>query len=255
MLRVPAATTSTGYQLFMLALCLYSLGILAFQATRPVEATTVAILDYADFAVCVLFLGDFVLSLVRAENRWRYLMTWGWLDLLSSIPAIDIARWGRAARILRIFRVLRGLRATQLLAGLVLKRRAQNTVLAATLVALMLITFCSIAILHFESGPDANILSADDAVWWSFATITTVGYGDRYPTTGEGRMVAVLLMSAGVGLFGTFSGFLASWFIGAEDDAYDADLAALTAEVRALRAALQEPAGVGLASETPQTQE
>jgi voltage-gated potassium channel len=235
MFRTDSATPSAGYQIFMLVLCLYALTILAIQAAAPINPSTVAILDYADFAVCLIFLGDFLLSLYRAKNRWKYFVTWGWLDLLSSIPTIDIARWGRAARILRIFRVLRGLRATQLLASIVMKRRAQNTVLAACLVALMLVTFCSIAILHFESGPDANIKSADDAVWWAFATITTVGYGDRYPTTGEGRLVAVLLMSAGVGLFGTFSGLLASWFIGAEEESSDGDLVALREEIAALR--------------------
>ena len=112
--------------------------------------------------------------------------------------------------------------------------------LAASLVAIMLITFCSIAILHFEAGPDANILSADDALWWAFATITTVGYGDRYPTTGEGRMVAVLLMSAGVGLFGTFSGFLASWFIGEEEQADSAELVAIRIELERVRALLEK---------------
>lgn len=111
------------------------------------------------------------------------------------------------------------------------KRRAENSMLAATLVAIMLITFCSIAILHFELDADANILSADDAVWWAFTTITTVGYGDRYPTTGEGRMIAVLLMSAGVGLFGVFSGFLASWFIGEEEQADIADLVEIRTEL------------------------
>jgi voltage-gated potassium channel len=183
----------------------------------------------------MIFLADFLISLVRAEDRWRYQRTWGWLDLLSSIPTIDIVRWGRAARILRIFRILRGLRATQLLAGLVIKRRAENAMLAASLVAVMLITFCSIAILHFESGPDANILPANDALWWAFATITTVGYGERYPTTGEGRMVAVLLMSAAVGLFGTFSGFLASWFIGEDEQAENAELVEIRNELASVR--------------------
>src|SRR5688572_9328990 len=213
----PSSTASPGYQVFMLVLCLYSLGILAFQASGPSEPATNTILDYADLLVCVIFLGDFVISFVRADDKWRYMRTWGWLDLLSSIPAVDVTRWGRAARILRVFRLLRGLKAAHLLITLIMKRRAQNALLALTLVAIVLITFCSIAILHFESGPDANIRTAEDALWWAFVTITTVGYGDRFPTTTEGRMVAVLLMSAGVGLLGAFSGFLASWFVGEDD--------------------------------------
>jgi voltage-gated potassium channel len=239
MLRHSKSATSPGYQIFMLALCLYSLGILAFQASGPVEPTTVVILDYADFAVCLIFLADFLNSLLRAERRWHYFRTWGWLDLLSSIPTVDIARWGRAARILRIFRVMRGLRATQIFASLVMRRRAENAILAASLVALMLVTFCSIAILHFESTAGANIQSAEDAIWWAVATITTVGLSDRFPISSEGRMVAVLLMSAGVGLFGVFSGFLASWFIG-EEGQDDAELSEIRSEIVRLRELLEQ---------------
>ena len=223
----------------MLVLCLYSLGILAFQAAGPRDPSTSTILNYADFLVCVIFFSDFVFSLVRAENRWRYLRTWGWIDLLSSIPAVDVLRWGRAARVLRVFRVLRGLRAAHLLVGLIMKRRAENAILAVSLIAIVLLTFCSIAILYFETGPDSNIKTAEDALWWAFATITTVGYGDRFPTTTEGRMVAVLLMSAGVGLFGAFSGFLASWFVGEDDTSKKNEIAALKEELVRLRAALE----------------
>jgi voltage-gated potassium channel len=239
MLRAPKAASSPGYQLFMLTLCLYSLGILAFQASAPIEPNTVAILDYADFAICVVFLADFTKSIYGAPNRWRYMYTWGWLDLLSSIPAFDIARWGRAARILRVFRVLRGLKVTQIFASLVMRKRAENAILAASLVALMLVTFCSIAVLHFESSSDSNIKSADDAIWWAFATITTVGLSDRYPTSSEGRIVAVLLMSAGVGLFGVLSGFLASWFLGGTDDTTNTELVALRDEVGRLASLIE----------------
>jgi len=234
---------SPSYQFFMLVLCLYALGALAAQTTIRLEPETRSILDYADFAVCALFLVDFGVSLVRAPDRWRYFFTWGWLDLLSSIPTFDVARWGRAARVLRVFRVLRGLRATKILATLVLRRRAESTFLAATLVALLLIIFTSIAVLHFESDPESNIKTADDAIWWAFATITTVGYGDRFPVTGEGRFTAAILMAAGVGLFGTFSGFLAAWFLGSAAEDQGGDLAALRAEVAALREAVERSAG------------
>jgi voltage-gated potassium channel len=245
MLRPQAPTASPGYQVFMLVLCLYSLGVLAYRASQPSDPATVAILDYADFTVCMIFLGDFLISLFRAKDRWAYFRTWGWLDLLSSIPTVDLVRWGRVGRVFRILRVFRGLRATQLLASLAIRRRAENSMLAASLVALMLITFCSIAILQFETGPDANILSADDAVWWALTTITTVGYGDRYPTTGEGRMVAVLLMSAGVGLFGVFSAFLASRFIGEEVQTENAELVEIRSELVRIRELLEQRDATG----------
>jgi voltage-gated potassium channel len=239
MLSPPASSASPGYQVFMLVLCLFSIGILAFQVSRPSDPEVVAILTYADVAVCLVFLFDFGRSVVKAENRWRYLVTWGWIDLLSSIPTLDLARWGRIARVLRIARVIRGLHATQLLAGLLMKNRAQNAMLAVSAMALMLVTICSIAILQFESASGGNIQSAGDALWWAIATITTVGYGDRYPTTDEGRLVAVILMSAGVGLFGTFSAFLASRFVGEDGDSTQSEIVLLREEVARLRTAIE----------------
>ena len=84
--------------------------------------------------------------------------------------------------------------------------------------------FSSIAILLFEVEAESNIKTAADALWWSFVTITTVGYGDRYPVTAEGRVLAGVLMTAGIGLFGTFSGFVAAWFLKPGGDQERADL-------------------------------
>lgn len=228
------------YQVFMLALCLYALGALTADSFFSLDPSTRTILEYADDAVCGLFFLDFVISLIRAPSRWQYLYTWGWIDLASSIPSVDALRWGRAARILRIFRVLRGVRATKLLASFVLDRRAQGAFLAAALVSILLIVFSSVAILQFEAGMDGNIKTAEDALWWAFATITTVGYGDRYPVTSEGRIVAVLLMTAGVGLFGTFSGFVAAWFLAPEAKQQENELESLREELLLIRKLLEQ---------------
>jgi voltage-gated potassium channel len=233
---------SPAYQLFMLALCIYALAALGAEAAYPAGSEVRQLLSYTDTAVCVLFLADFCVSFYRAENRWRYFYTWGWLDLLSSIPTLDAARWGRAARIARIVRVLRGIRATRILTGLVLEKRRQSGLLAAALLALLLLTVASVSILHVETDPRSNIQTAEDAIWWALTTITTVGYGDHFPVTSEGRFVAGILMCAGVGLFGMFSGFLASWFVA--PDARQAqqeqsDLEALRQEIRELRALLE----------------
>jgi voltage-gated potassium channel len=111
---------------------------------------------------------------------------------------------------MRILRVLRGIRSTKVLTQFILQRRAEGAFLAATLLSLLLIMISSIAVLQFETSPEANIKSPEDALWWSIVTITTVGYGDRYPISPEGRLIASFLMIAGVGLFGTLSGFIAA---------------------------------------------
>jgi len=226
---------SAGYQLMMLVLCIYALGVLAVQTAVRLRPETREILDLADYAVCVIFFVDFLIDLWRAPSRRVYFFTWGWLDLLSSIPIFHITRWARAARVVRIFRLLRGLRAARILTVVVVRRRIQSVFLAGSLVALLLVIFSSIAVLTVETAPEANIKSAEDAVWWAFATITTVGYGDRYPVTSEGRFVAAILMCSGVGLFGSFSGLLAAWFVGPAKD----ETASVAAEVKALRLEMQ----------------
>jgi voltage-gated potassium channel len=226
---------SSMYELVMLTLSIFAIAGLAAKATVRMQPETETVIDYADYGICVVFFLDFVWSLYRAQDRKRYLVTWGWLDLLSSIPAIDVLRWGRLARVLRITRMIRGIRASRWLALIILRRRAENAFLAATVVAAMLIVLASVAILHFESGSQANITTAEDAIWWAFTTITTVGYGDHYPVTTEGRAVAVVLMCAGVGLFGTFSGFLASWFLATEEQDEGAAIEGIRAELEAIR--------------------
>ena len=233
---------SPTYQLGMLALSFYAIAALAAETAIRLDPQVRSVLDYADYAVCVLFLIDFAVSLWHSPNRRRYFFTWGWLDLLSSIPALSAARWGRVARVVRIFRVLRGVKATKLITSAVLSRRAHNAFLAAALLALLLVVFCSVAVLHFETAPESNIRTADDAVWWAFVTVTTVGYGDRYPVTPEGRFVAAILMCAGVGLFGTFSGFLAAWFLDEKSGSHS-EVALLRAEIAALRESVDHIAG------------
>jgi voltage-gated potassium channel len=227
------------YHLFMLALCVLALAGILLQYAFRHDPEIELVLDAADFAICIAFAVDFLVSLWMAPNRMRYLVTWGWLDLLSAIPMIDAARWGRLARVARITRLLRSIRAARVLSTVILARRRQSTLLAASLVALVLITASSTAILHFEVSDEANIKTAENALWWAFATITTVGYGEYYPVTAEGRVVAAILMTAGVGLFGAFSAALAAWFLIPENEATDAEIAAVREELQKLREAVE----------------
>lgn len=231
------------YELFMLGLCFYALAVLVVSSFFALDSNTRVLLNWSDTAVCVLFFVDFLLQLRRAPNRWHYFVTWGWIDLLSSIPSVEVLRIGRAARIIRIFRILRGVRATKLIAAFILDRRAQGVALAATLVSVLLLFLSAASVLQFEAHADANIKTPGDALWWAFVTITTVGYGDRFPVTGEGRLVGALLMTAGVGLFGIVSGFVASWFLAPKQQHQETEIEALRNEIAALRQAIEGKAG------------
>lgn len=226
------------YVLFMLFLSILSLVGLAMSTSGYLDGEQAKILGIADNFICLIFFVDFLASLYRAPNRLKYFFTWGWLDLLSSMPMIDALRLTRLARVIRILRLIRGIKATKILAQFILNRRAESAFLTVSLVSILLIVVSSIAILQFESQPESNIKGAQDAIWWSITTITTVGYGDRFPVTPEGRIIASFLMICGVGLFGTLSGFIASWFLEPSREKQDAELTELIVEIKQLRAQL-----------------
>ena len=123
--------------------------------------------------------------------------------------------------------------------NVIFESRARGTFSIVLLVSMVLMVFSSIAILNVEKGPDSNIKSANDALWWSMTTITTVGYGDKYPVTPAGRIIAALLMVTGVGLFGTFTACIATFFMEPNKKNEGMDMA-LLAELRLLRERLEK---------------
>ena len=198
--------------LLVILLSVYVLVVLVVDTLFKLPTETARLLTFIDDGICFFFLFEFSLRLYQAENKWKF-MRWGWIDLISSIPAFPLLRFGRALRLIRLLRILRAFRSTKYLVQYVFESRVRGTFTAVSIIAVLMVMFSSIAILQVETRPDSNIKSAEDAIWWSYVTITTVGYGDKYPVTTEGRLIAAVLMTVGVGLFGTFTGFLASWFV------------------------------------------
>jgi voltage-gated potassium channel len=201
------------FQVLLLCLSIYVIIALLIDTFIHLPQEISSILMIVDNFICLIFIIDFVYRFAKAQNKFQFLK-WGWIDLLSSIPALDIFRAGRLFRIIRLLRVLRAFRSTKLLVTHIFQNRKQGAFSAVALISILLIIFCSIAILIVEQNDTAsNIKNAEDALWWSVVTITTVGYGDRFPVTTEGRMIGSVLMICGVGLFGVFTGFIASWFV------------------------------------------
>jgi voltage-gated potassium channel len=200
------------FQILIIILSVYVLAALFVDTIVVLSPETSSLLTLIDNGICVVFLVDFAVRFRRAENKLSF-MKWGWIDLISSIPTIEALRAGRVFRLIRLIRILRAIRSTKLLISYTFKNRKQGTFSAVAIISVLLIIFSSIAILNVENQPESNIKTAEDAIWWAFVTITTVGYGDKFPITTEGRVIAAMLMTAGVGLFGTFTGFVASWFM------------------------------------------
>lgn len=178
-----------------------------------------------DGLLTVIFLLDFGRRMVVAEDRSRYVFRgYGWLDLLSSV-----------LQFLRVFRVVRVILVLQRFGGPLrafkafFSNRAAGGLLTVLLVAILVLEFGSLAILYVESdSPRANITTAVDAVWYTLVTMSTVGYGDTYPTTDAGRLIGSLIIVVGVGVFGTLTGFLANAFL--SPAAAAADVVALREE-------------------------
>ncbi len=202
--------------LLILILSCYVLIALLADTIFKLPPETSKLLNYIDNIICAVFLFDFVVRFKNADNKLQF-MKWGWIDLVASIPAFEFMRAGRMLRLIRILRLLRAFRSTRHIIQHVFKNKIRGTLTSLALFAVLVLLFSSVAILQFETDPSSNIKTAEDAIWWSYVTITTVGYGDRFPVTTEGRIIAVILMTVGVGLFGTFTAYVSSWFVKSED--------------------------------------
>jgi len=186
-----------------------------------------------------LFAVDYAARLVLSVDRGPFVRT-NLLDL-----AVVVLPLLRPLRLLRLVRVLSVLNRA---AGGSLRGRVVVYVVGATTLVLFV---ASLAVLDAERDhPGANITTFRDAVWWAFTTVTTVGYGDRFPVTDTGRLVAVGLMVAGITLLGVVTATFASWLlekVAAVEEASQAatrrDVEELTREVVALREDLRHGSG------------
>lgn len=196
----------------VIILTFYVLGALIVDTVFVLPYEINRLLNFIDTLICAFFLLEFSIRFFRADEKLKF-MQWGWIDLLSSIPMIGIFRIGRILRLIRLIRIVRAFRSTKKLIIHIFANKVQGALTSVSILAILLIIFSSIAILQVETDPNSNIKTAEDAIWWAYVTITTVGYGDKFPVTIEGRIIAAILMTAGVGLFGTFTAFVASWFV------------------------------------------
>lgn len=205
------------FDLVILVLSVVVLVALGAEIMLDLTKETQRILFWVDFAICMVFMGDFFVRLFKAESKKEFLK-WGWIDFIASIPVIEPLRWARVVRLLRILRILRAFRSSKTLISYVFHRKSQSALSIGMLTGVLALFTGSVLILEVESvSPYANITNAADAIWWSLVTVTTVGYGDFYPVTTEGRIIATGLMMVGIGLFGTLSGAMASILLSDSD--------------------------------------
>ena len=206
----------SAFDLMIFILSIYVIIVLIVEVLFELPSEVTQVLEAADTGICFIFLADFFMRLGRSKEK-REFLKWNWIDFVSSIPMIELFRVGRFARVIRVLRLLRGGRSAKMLLTFVFQNRKQSVSASVGTISIILLVWAGISILFVEKGT-GNIENAEEALWWSFVTMTTVGYGDFYPVTLEGRLIAAILMAAGVGLFGTLTGLMTSLFIEEQDD-------------------------------------
>ncbi len=244
--QLRAARAANGYARWerrtdgpLLALAVAFLVVLLAPLVATLPSWLAGALDVVSIAIWVAFGVDYGTRLYLAPQRWHFVRSHP-LDLV--VLVLPMLRPLSALRLLRLARAgaLLGLAHRQ--AQRSLHARVSAYVAAATVV---IIGVAAAAMYDAERrSENANITSLPDALWWAATTITTVGYGDRYPTTAVGRLVAVVLMLFGIALLGVVTASVAAWFVGRLQDVRqaaertEATMADVLAELQQVRARL-----------------
>ncbi len=191
----------------MMLLSIVAVILVLVRLLVKLDAETASLLYDLDSFICYIFLTHLGYGFILSKNKWQFLKV-HWIDILASIPMAESLRY---ARLFQIFRIIRVLQQTGHLLKQLQSKRQETTIASILLFLVVVVTAGSTAILTAEGGlPESNIQSAGDAIWWSVVTVSTVGYGDYYPVTTLGKIIAAMMIVSGVSLFGAISGFMAS---------------------------------------------
>lgn len=176
-----------------------------------------SILNKIEFSIVMFFLAEYILRVVVAEKKLSYIFSfYGIIDFLAIIPYFLTGIVGsqtlRILRLLRLFRILKLTRYSEAISRIGRAvSLAKEELILFSVISIVLLYLSALGIYHFEHAaqPD-NFKSIFDCLWWSVATLTTVGYGDVYPITLGGRLFTFLVLMLGLGVVAVPTGIISS---------------------------------------------
>ena len=231
------------YDLFIAVFTILSI-VVAIYTFRLTESEALrANFRRLDLLFSGVLLADFCVRWWKSAEKRAFLRR-NWPDLLGSLPALPILRFFRLFRLWRLWRIWRDSSLRDVWRT-VIRQRAASSLWGMVIIVILSVLVAGWWIQRIEQAacavdPAANICTLTDGFWWAFVTVTTVGYGDRYPVSDTGRLMAAVLMTIGVGLFGVLTSYLAAIFVYEEEQNQDAELRAIRAELAEIKQLLQE---------------
>jgi len=196
--------------LLMIFLAVLSVFLLIVDVLFPLSEGDKSLVHNIDFFIALCFLAEFTYNLYVTSDRKAFFKKYWW-ELLAAIPFTShTTQLLRSLKLVRIIPVLEVLRFIRLAVRLKIiidesrKRTKQAYIIYIMLVIMILVTAAASVFFQFENGVNPNVRNFGDSLWWAIVTLTTIGYGDIYPYTSEGRVVAVFLMLTGIAALGAF---------------------------------------------------
>ncbi|MBC8059383.1 MAG: potassium channel family protein [Clostridiaceae bacterium] len=190
--------------------------MLIFEYSYDLNTLEINVFYILDEIVLLVFTIDYFIRLFLADNKKLFFKK-NIIDLIAILPFNSVFQAARIFRITKLTKLLKILRIIKLLRAIIFLQKFKNKISpflkTNNFQYVLWITMSTVAFgaMGMHLAEDKPIL---DSLWWSFVTITTVGYGDISPTTGPGRIIASILMLVGIGFIGMLTGTISTFFIG-----------------------------------------
>ena len=195
------------FDILIQVIIVFSLIIFSIETLPDLDLATQELLGRIEFFIVMFFIVEYVTRILVTDKKLSYIFSfYGVIDLLSIVPYFLTGFVGsqtlRVLRLFRLFRILKLMRYSEAITRVSKAiSLAKEELILFSMISLILLYLSALGIYHFEhSAQPENFRSIFDCLWWSVATLTTVGYGDVYPITLGGRLFTFLVLMLGLGV-------------------------------------------------------